>query len=226
MNKIVLDKDLIIEESNTNKDFNIEVLENIKTKITIIGDNNNYNFNIKLNKNSSLEINSFLIDSNININSDLLDNSEFLLNNSILNSIDSNNIIKINHLKDRSISNIKNHGFSKNKSKLVFNIEGYIDKKANKCKCNQDNQIIENENSLSTILPKLLIDNYDVEASHAAYVGEFKEDQLFYLESRGISLEDSKKLLLGAFLLGHLNLDSDYLSKLREKIINYIDKEV
>ncbi len=220
------DQNIFIDLSNTNKKTTIELLENIKANITIFGTNNNLDLNIKLNKESNLTLNIFLIDSSINIKTDLAYRSNISLNNSILNSIDSNNHIIINHLEDKSVSNIKNHGYSKNKAKLVFNVEGNVIKKANKCICNQDNQIIENENSFSTILPILLIDNYDVEASHAAYVGEFKEKELFYLQSRGISLEDSKFLLLNAFLLGILNIDEEKKSNLKEVIIKYLNKEV
>lgn len=219
-NDTIIDKDneLLVEINDTNKKTNIELLESIKATITIIGKNNNLDLNIKLNKDSSLELNIFSIDSSVNINTDLYHSSKLVLNNSILNNKDSNNIIKINHLEDRSVSNIKNHGFSKNKAKLVFDIEGKIIKEANKCICNQDNQIIENENSFSTILPKLIIDNYDIEASHAAYVGEFKEKELFYLQSRGIDLKTSKFLLLNAFLIGYLNIPEDYKFKLTEEL--------
>ena len=220
------DENIFLDLNNTNKKTTIELLENIKANVTIIGFNNNLDLDIKLNKESNLTLNIFLIDSSINIKTDLLVRSNLSLNNSILNSIDSNNHIIINHLEDKSVSNIRNHGYSKNKAKLVFNVEGNVIKNANKCICNQDNQIIENENSFSTILPILLIDNYDVEASHAAYVGEFKEKELFYLQSRGISLEDSKFLLLNAFLLGILNIDEEKKSNLKEVIIKYLNKEV
>ena len=220
------DSEIVIEEDNINKKVNIEILPNIKVKLTLIGKNNNLDLFFKLNKNSSLELNTFIMDGSVNINSKLYSYSRFILNNSILNSKDSKNHIIVKHIESNSISNIKNHGFSKNKAKLIFDIEGIIDKKASKCECNQDNQIIENENSLSSILPKLLIDNYDVIANHSAYVGEFKEKDLFYLTSRGISLSDSKFLLLNAFLLGYLDIDDNLKSKLKNSVLKYIGKEV
>lgn len=226
--KYIFDKDYlnVLEIDNITKKIDINVLENINVKLTIIGKNNNLNLNIRMNKNSNLTLSLFTIDGTINIDTNLYEASSFKLNNSILSSIDSNNTITVNHLEDRSISDIKNHGYSVNSSKLVFNVEGKIIASANKCECHQDNQIIENENSLSTILPKLYIDNYDVEASHSAYVGEFKENDLFYLMSRGISLEDSKFLLLNAFLIGIFDFNDDYKSKLKDIILNYFNKEV
>ena len=82
-----------------------------------------------------------------------------------------------------------------------------------KCICNQDNQIINMDNGKSTILPKLLIDNFDVDSNHAAYIGKFRDEDLFYLMSRGISRDMSYRLLLNGFLL---NSDSIELERIKE----------
>lgn len=231
MNNILVDNKNLLKEGNylleiedTNKEIDIEV--DGKVIVNIFSRNSNLTLNINLKEDSNMFLEIFTIDGTINIDTTLYKNSNFRLNNSVLSSKDSNNNIKILHKESRSISNIKNHGFSKDKAKLTFNIEGKVEKDASKCTCNQDNQIIENEGSFSTILPILLIDNYDVDANHAAYVGEFKEKDLFYLQSRGINLEDSKFLLLDAFLLGYLELDDDYKSKLKEIILKFFNKEV
>ncbi|KKS92740.1 MAG: SufBD protein [Candidatus Collierbacteria bacterium GW2011_GWB1_44_6] len=48
--------------------------------------------------------------------------------------------------------------------------------------------------------PKLEIENNDVKASHAATVGKIDEDQLFYLSSRGVDLDEANKLIINGFL--------------------------
>lgn len=48
--------------------------------------------------------------------------------------------------------------------------------------------------------PKLEIENNDVKASHAATVGKIDEDQIFYLNSRGINVEEAKMLIVDGFL--------------------------
>jgi len=48
--------------------------------------------------------------------------------------------------------------------------------------------------------PKLEIENNDVRASHAATVGKIDDEQLFYLESRGVDIEEAKKLIVDGFL--------------------------
>lgn len=48
--------------------------------------------------------------------------------------------------------------------------------------------------------PSLEIEANDVKASHAATVGRIDEDELFYLQSRGISEEKSKQILIKGFV--------------------------
>ena len=100
-----------------------------------------------------------------------------------------------------------------NTNKLTFDVTGVVPKEYSKCICNQDNQIINMDNGKSTILPKLLIDNFDVDSNHAAYIGKFRDEDLFYLMSRGISRDMSYRLLLNGFLL---NSDSIELERIKE----------
>lgn len=48
--------------------------------------------------------------------------------------------------------------------------------------------------------PKLEIENNDVRASHAATVGKIDEEQLFYMETRGVSKTEAEKLIIKGFL--------------------------
>ena len=126
--------------------------------------------------------------------------------------------IKVNHLNSNTHSEVFNHGVNVKNKKLDYDVEGIVLKTTPKCVCNQDNQIINISNGKSTILPKLLIDNYDVDSNHAAYIGSFREDDLFYIESRGISRNKAYKLLLNAFLLNTDSID-------KEKVIDFV-KEI
>ena len=53
----------------------------------------------------------------------------------------------------------------------------------------------------SPVSPILCIDENDVQASHAAVVGQINEDHLFYLVSRGIKEKDAKKLITLGYLM-------------------------
>ena len=128
--------------------------------------------------------------------------------------------IKVNHLKDNTHSELFNHGVNVGNNKLDFFVEGIVPKESEKCICNQENQIINMSDGKSTICPNLLIDNYDVDSNHSAYIGKFSEDKLFYLMSRGISYDEANRLLLNGFLI---NSDSIDLHKI-DLFIKQIEK--
>ena len=56
---------------------------------------------------------------------------------------------------------------------------------------------------------QLLIDSFDVEARHAAFIGNFKEEELFYLKSRGLNRRDCEDLLINGLIIGTLDICFD-----------------
>lgn len=187
------------------------------SKILYVLDNNkksNYKYDIdedtiiyhySINSSSNVDIN--LVKEDINL--------DYYFNT--INYDDNKFSINVNHKRCNTHSEVYNHGINMNTNKLTFDVTGIVPKKYSKCICNQDNQIINMDNGKSTILPKLLIDNFDVDSNHAAYIGKFKDEYLFYLMSRGISKEESYKLLLNGFLI-----NSDSIEK--DKIKDFIDE--
>ena len=71
--------------------------------------------------------------------------------------------------------------------------------------------------------PLLLIDEYDVEASHGAAIGKIDEEQLYYLMSRGLTLKVAESLIISGFLSPVLNilstdaLKQDFIHKVETK---------
>ncbi len=128
-----------------------------------------------------------------------------------INYDDNKFTINVNHMENNTHSEVYNHGVNVKERKLDYLVNGIVPKSSSKCICNQDNQIINMSNGRSTILPILLIDNYDVDSNHGAYIGKFRDEEMFYLMSRGISREDSYRLLLNGFLI---NSDSIDVSKI------------
>lgn len=66
------------------------------------------------------------------------------------------------------------------------------------------------------VSPLLLIEENDVEASHALALGTIDEEHLYYLQSRGLSYEASIKLLFESYLMPDLTYLKD------DELINYI----
>ena len=191
MNKI-----LYIVDDNSNKDYKYDISED-----TII-----YHFSI--NSSSNVEVN--LVKENI----------ELYYYYSNINYDDNEFKISINHKKSNTHSEVYNHGINMNTNKLTFDVCGVVPKKYSKCICNQENQIINIKNGKSSIWPNLLIDNYDVDSNHGAYIGKFSEEKIFYLMSRGISHSDSYRLLLNSFLISSDSIELDKI----EKFVNEIKK--
>ena len=184
MNKIIY-----VIDNNENKEYEYNIEED-----TII-----YHFSI----NSSSSVNINLVKENVTL--------YYYYNN--INYDDNIFKIKVNHLESNTHSELFNHGVNVKTNKLDYFVNGYVPKTSSKCICNQDNQIINMDNGKSTICPNLLIDNYDVDSNHAAYIGKFKDEVLFYMMSRGISLDVANRLLLNGFLV---NSDSIEKSKILE----------
>lgn len=93
-------------------------------------------------------------------------------------------------------------------------------KNISKCICNQENQIINLSDGTSLIKPNLLIRNYDTFSNHAAYIGKFKDELLFYLMSRGISFNKSNELLMESLLINNGNKEEkvvqEFIKNLKE----------
>ena len=91
---------------------------------------------------------------------------------------------------------------------------GKIVKGAKKSESHQVSRALSFEEGQSaTILPELLIDEDDVQASHAMSIGKVEEKDLFYMMSRGLSLKECTKLISLGYLLPITETISDEILK-------------
>lgn len=200
MNNIFIDRDQII---TINNDIIINIKENSNVKLILVNNTKELNITINLNKNSTLKLEKFNIDAIENITINLEENSKI---DYILKTISldySKYTYIINHNGINSVSNITNNGVNKI-DKLIFDVSCYIKKGITNCTANQNNRIINLTNELCIINPNLYIDEYDVNASHSALIGNFSYDEIFYLLSKGISYDYAIKLLTKGFLLNKI----------------------
>jgi Fe-S cluster assembly scaffold protein SufB len=185
--------------------------------IYIVDDNENKNY--KYNIDEDTVIYHFSINSSSEVTIDLnSDGVKLLYYYNNINYDDNKFNIKISHLKSNTHSELYNHGVNVFCNKLMYYVDGVVPKSSSKCICNQDNQIINMDNGKSTICPNLLIDNYDVDSNHAAYIGKFKDDVMFYLMSRGISREVAYRLLLNGFLINSDSIEKDKIKLFLDEI--------
>ncbi|MBQ6323583.1 MAG: SufD family Fe-S cluster assembly protein [Bacilli bacterium] len=189
-----MSKILYILDNNKNNEYEYDISED-----TII-----YHFSINCSCNVKLN----LVKKDISL--------YYYYNN--INYDDNEFRISVIHSKSNTHSELFNHGVNVGNNKLNYDVEGIVPKKSSGCVCNQENQIINMNDGKSIILPKLLIDNYDVDSNHGAYIGKFSKEKLFYLMSRGLSLKEANKLLLNGFLINMDSVDSSEIKLFIDEI--------
>lgn len=173
-----------------------------------------------LEENAHLKVYHFMIDKSSDVEIYLKgENAKVEYYFSTINKNNNHFNIKIHHEESNTESNVVNHGVNTENNKLNIIVDGIIPKQSSNCLCNQDNKIINLKDGKSSIKPNLLIDNYDSIANHAAYIGNFKENILFYLNSRGISNEVATKMLIKGFLI-HDNVKLELIKEFLEQIDN------
>lgn len=125
------------------------------------------------------------------------------------------------HEKLSSVALMENYGIAEDESKLVFSGVSHIHNGAKKTKTKQSAKIIVFDPlAEGRASPILKIDENDVEASHAAIVGRLNDDHMFYLRSRGISEDESKRLIT----MGYLKPIEAYFNN--DELKNKIDEAI
>ncbi len=216
MNKINKN-DMILENFNELTAIDLKEDEELNVFFKILNSNNE--IVCSLAQNSKLIFNCISVNTDCSFTFNLKENSSIVFNLSVINNNSSSYIINVNHEGQHSTSIINNHGINLG-NELKFIINGTIIKEASGSETTQNSNIILFNNK-GVVLPNLIIDNNDVVANHSSYIGEFKKDWLFYLESRGIPDKKYYQILSKAFLIGHMNLDYQQINSCLDILDNY-----
>lgn len=211
--KVIKDTELEIDYTSTIP-TKLEIIINVEPQITFnlteIKNKGDYKMGYKyyLGENSNLnitkihDVNSIkeLIVTNLNGKNAKI--------NYLLKTISTNQEkydLMVYHNQNETESLITNHGVNLDKGILNFNVSGFVPKGKKSCALNQNNQIINLTNEKCTIKPNLFIDENDVIANHSAHIGKCNDQELIYLMSRGITIENAQNLLIQGFLKKGLN---------------------
>ncbi|MBI3379703.1 SufD family Fe-S cluster assembly protein [Candidatus Gottesmanbacteria bacterium] len=129
------------------------------------------------------------------------------------------------HLKPESVSDlyIKSVLFDEAR----FNYQGLIkiEKDAQKSNAYQKNQnLLLSKKAWADSRPYLEILANDVRCTHGATVGKIDDEQLYYLQSRGLGIVAAKKLIIEGYCQDVINrIDDD---KIREELKVKIDEKI
>ena len=161
--------------------------------------------NDSVNENISINLNGYMSKINYNFSN-------------ICKKEDKYNII-INHNNSNSISDINNRTICLDNASVCYNIDTIVENGIKKCDMNQDTRVINLSDNHSVIRPNMYISEDDVNARHSSVIGNFNEEDLFYLMARGINYENAIKLLIKGYIFSNLIVDMDK----RNKILNIIN---
>lgn len=107
----------------------------------------------------------------------------------------------INNVAPKTVGQINQHGVAKDASQLTFHATGKIIHGAHQANSQQTSRILTlSDTCHGEADPVLLIDENDVNAGHAASIGKVDEEQLYYLQTRGITKQQAQFLLTSGFL--------------------------
>lgn len=121
--------------------------------------------------------------------------------------------LKINHKTKKTISSQLFKGILNENSKASFTGLVKIDKDCSDCKSFQaNNNLLLSEKAQIKSDPQLEIYCNEVECSHGSTIGQFDDEALFYICSRGISKKNAKNIMLEAFY-------SDILERIKDSTL-------
>lgn len=109
--------------------------------------------------------------------------------------------ITVRHLCVGCISHQLFKGLAEDEARVKFEGLVYVAAGAEKTEALQENHsLLLSENAFVQSSPQLEIYADDVVCSHGATVGSLDENEQFYMRSRGISLEEARRLQILSFL--------------------------
>ena len=133
--------------------------------------------------------------------------------------------VMIQHLAPYTQSNMENYGIVMQNAAWDVVATGQIKRGCYQSKAHQTTRILTLDDKQNVkVLPILLIDENDVEASHACSLGQPDENQLYYMQSRGMTRAQAIQLLTIGYLLPIANIVDD--ETVRNEIREEIEKKV
>ena len=132
------------------------------------------------------------------------------------------NYMKVEHASPHCDSRQLYNGILDGKSKGVFHGRIIVHKDAQKTDAKQTNRnLLLSDSAQIDTKPQLEIYADDVKCTHGATIGQIDENALFYLRSRGLSIDSARAMLLYAFTRGNLErMKVEPIRSYIERLIN------
>ena len=190
---------------------------------------NNMSQTVSIDKDGQLKVAFWEIENGesvISLDSDLLASGASInVKSACIAQADKTFTLLCTHDSPYTESIMENYAIVRDQGHYAMEATGKIKKGAHESNSHQTTRVLTlSDEHNSTVLPVLLIDENDVKASHATTVGQPDENQLYYLQSRGLSREQA----LGLLTLGYLMPISELFKerKFADEMKNEIEKRV
>ncbi len=222
--KIKVTKDTTLQinckyKDDTKFDIQIDLDDNVKLKLIEVKKYVNSKIQFKYNLGNNAQIDIIKVNDVKNINEKNIvnlngENARIdLVLKTVSNDIEKYDIL-VNHNAKNTISNIITNGLNV-KGNIYFTVSAYVPKGMKNCVCDQQNRIINLIDNECIIKPNLLIEDVDSTANHSALIGNFTDDEIFYIQRLGIDKNTALKLLIEGFIKNSIPL------KLAQKFKKY-----
>lgn len=119
---------------------------------------------------------------------------------------------------DDTNSRVKIRGINGPSGTSYITMDGKVKRGAKNAKMDEFVKILNKSDESSVVVPALIVDSNEVEANHGVAIGHLNDDEVFYLETKGIEKDDAKDLLERGFLTSILPDET------KERIINILDR--
>ena len=134
-------------------------------------------------------------------------------------------MIEVINYAPHTNGNMKNFAVMMEGGNLNIDAVGKIVKGAHGSQSHQTSRALSFEpGQHATIVPELLIDEDDVQASHAMSMGSVDPDHLYYMQTRGLSLSQCISLISTGYLLPIVDTIAD--ETLKGKLREQLEKEM
>lgn len=109
--------------------------------------------------------------------------------------------VHMTFLAPHTYGDMYNVGIANKKGKLTLNGIEKIEQGMKQANAFQTLKgVILSDTAIVNVNPILLIDEFDVKAGHGATIGKIEEEQLYYLQSRGLTKQDAEKMIVHGFI--------------------------
>lgn len=190
--KLILDENSTLNYTTANK-FGVDDLVIVNNN-AVLKDNTNLNI-VTLDYDTKQKLN--LWDYDLNNENSKLDISGIT---NIKENKQNSNIAKIIHEKPNTTSHISFKHILNDAAHAIFDVKTVINEKAYNSKVFQSSKtMLLCDNAKINAQPRLQIYTDELEAKHSATTGAINKEQLYYLQSRGITHKDATEILLESF---------------------------